>query len=570
VITTAAGNGTPGFSGDNGPATSAQLDYPEGVAVDAAGNLYIAGHGSIRRVSNGTITTVAESQWNYSIQGIAVDSAGRLYTSNGASLVFIFSNGGFTTIAGNGTYGFSGDNGPATGAQLNLPSGLAVDSAGNVYVADTGNNRIRLLTAPPSSSLTVQTIPSGLQFSIDGGAMLTAPQTLTLAQGPHTIAVASTQAAGAGTQYAFASWSDGGTNSHTITLGSSAALYAATFNIQYQLAIAASPAFGGTVTPGGGFYNSGTSVPITATASTGATFSGWSGNVANLASASTSVTMTAPQMVTANFITSGIPQNPSGVGVYRSSAAGFWLDLNQSTYNFDVTAKFRSFGLPGDQPVAGDWTGTGVIRIGVFRQGAWYFDLNNNGQFDAGEGPFFFGLPGDTAIVGDWTGSGSTKVGVFRCPASGICTWYLNTAVQTAATLLPNTNLYNPATTLVYSYGLPGDQPVANNWSGTSNVDQIGVFRCPMPGIGVCSRIVDNVGDGNYRATDPVYSFGLTNDIAVVGNWNGNGQGKRIGIFRNGLWVLEVNGSNTFAPNDIQASFGLPGDRPVVGNWTMP
>ncbi|MGD0873218.1 MAG: hypothetical protein ABSB88_27045, partial [Bryobacteraceae bacterium] len=174
----------------------------------------------------------------------------------------------------------------------------------------------------------------------------------------------------------------------------------------------------------------------------------------------------------------------------------------------------------------------------------------------------------DAAIVGDWTGSGSTKVGVFRCPASGVCTWYLSSATQTAATLVPSANLYNPATTLVYSYGLPGDQPVANNWSGTVKVDQIGVFRCLASG--VCSWIVENVGDGVYRTSDPVYSFGLTGDIAVVGDWNDGNQRKRIGVFRSGLWILEVNGTNTYASNDLQAFFGLPGDKPVVGKWTMP
>ncbi len=108
VITTVAGNGTQGFSGDNGPATSAQLYIPGGVAVDSAGNLYIADtyNNRIRKVSNGVITTVA----------------------------------------GNGTVGFGGDNGPATSAQLNTPVAVAVDSAGNLYIADTNNNRIRLLT----------------------------------------------------------------------------------------------------------------------------------------------------------------------------------------------------------------------------------------------------------------------------------------------------------------------------------------------------------------------------------------------------------------------------------------
>ena len=105
ILTLVAGNGTPGFSGDNGPATSAQLYGPQGVAVDSAGNLYIAdtGNNRIRKVTNGVITTVA----------------------------------------GNGQPGFSGDNGPATSAQLSGPTGLAVDSAGNLYIGDTGNSRIR-------------------------------------------------------------------------------------------------------------------------------------------------------------------------------------------------------------------------------------------------------------------------------------------------------------------------------------------------------------------------------------------------------------------------------------------
>src|SRR5262245_41279608 len=106
TITTVAGNGTAGFSGDGGPATSAQLNAPFSVAVDSAGNIYIA------EWSNNRVRKVSPS-------------------------------GVITTFAGTGAAGFGGDGGPATDAALNSPEGVAVDAAGNVYIADAFNNRIR-------------------------------------------------------------------------------------------------------------------------------------------------------------------------------------------------------------------------------------------------------------------------------------------------------------------------------------------------------------------------------------------------------------------------------------------
>ena len=162
VITTVAGNGTAGFSGDNGPAINAKLSNPLSVAVDSAGNLYIADsfNRRIRKVSNGVISTVAGngtagfsgdnipplSAGFSDIRGIAVDPTGNLYIADSAYSIRKLSNGVITTVAGNGTTGFSGDNGPATSAQISYPRGVAVGSTGNVYIADMNNNRIRVLT----------------------------------------------------------------------------------------------------------------------------------------------------------------------------------------------------------------------------------------------------------------------------------------------------------------------------------------------------------------------------------------------------------------------------------------
>jgi sugar lactone lactonase YvrE len=165
IISTVAGNGTKGFSGDGGPATSAELDYPSGAAVDSKGNLFIADEGNdyIRKVTpGGVISTVAgDGNPGYSgdggpatsaqlddPSGIAVDSAGSIFIADeGNDRIGKVTPGGIiSTVAGNGTKGFSGDGGPATSAQVNGPKGVAVDSAGNLFIADEANHHIRKVT----------------------------------------------------------------------------------------------------------------------------------------------------------------------------------------------------------------------------------------------------------------------------------------------------------------------------------------------------------------------------------------------------------------------------------------
>lgn len=194
VISTIAGTGSRGYSGDGGFATAAQLNYPYCIAVDNTGNMYISDNANsrIRFVDKdtGMISTIAGTGINgYSGDG-GVATAAQLSNSNGVALdlvgnIYISSRGGIrmiekttgiiTTIAGNGTYGCSGDGGAATSAQLDI-DGLAVDSLGNVYIADSSNNRIRKID---KSTGVITTIAGGggsgiPGFSGDGGVATSA------------------------------------------------------------------------------------------------------------------------------------------------------------------------------------------------------------------------------------------------------------------------------------------------------------------------------------------------------------------------------------------------------------
>jgi uncharacterized protein (TIGR03437 family) len=162
VITTLAGNGSPGYSGDGGPANQARLNQPRGVAVDAYGNVFVAdtGNSQIRRIDTlGTITTVDTSGALVDPRGVAVDRAGNLYIADtGNRLVRRVSPGApVTTIAGNGACCYSGDGDLALNARLNQPWGIAVDANGNVYVADPLNDAVRML-APVSAAIAVSTV----------------------------------------------------------------------------------------------------------------------------------------------------------------------------------------------------------------------------------------------------------------------------------------------------------------------------------------------------------------------------------------------------------------------------
>jgi sugar lactone lactonase YvrE len=195
IIATVAGTGVGGFSGENGPATSAMLSTPTGVVADPMGNIFILERdtGRVRMVSagSGIITTVVATagirgfsgdggpavlaslnpQSGYNERQIASDAKGNIYLTdagNNRIRKLDRSSGIITTVAGNGGQGFAGDGGPATLASLNRPMAVALDAAGNLFIADSFNNRIRKVDAQTGVISTVAGGPIG-GFSGDGG-----------------------------------------------------------------------------------------------------------------------------------------------------------------------------------------------------------------------------------------------------------------------------------------------------------------------------------------------------------------------------------------------------------------
>jgi len=266
--------------------------------------------------------------------------------------------------------------------------------------------------------------------------------------------------------------------------------------------------------------------------------------------------------------TAGLNTTPitgQNIGVFRkvSGSAYWYFDNNENGVwegcgNDECLGPFG--GLPEDIPVIGDWDGTGVQRLGVYRRGDWFFDTNNSGTWNGCETDTciygFGGFPEDFPVVGDWNGHGITKIGIYRRGQ-----WFLDRDGDRHWD--QNLDIY------IQTFGgSPEDIPVIGDWTGDTGDrrSKIGIYR---KGIWYLDKNGNGIWDdcGIDLCLGPFGGFDV--DMPIVGDWTNTGI-SRIGIFRNGEWYFDFNGNGQWddcivgKPDRCAIPFGGKGDHPIV------
>jgi hypothetical protein len=311
-------------------------------------------------------------------------------------------------------------------------------------------------------------------------------------------------------------------------------------------------------------YAKGTKVTLSAKASANSKFAGWVGGGCQ-GIADCTVTLENPTSVSASFLDA----NRAAIGIFRPSTGEWFLDANGNGIwdGCTVDLCLGPFGANGDLPVVGDWTGAGMVNIGVFRPSTaeWLLDVNGNGQLDgcnvdrclrsSGSRPSA-SLP----IVGNWRGPGVAMIGEVisgRTP-----NWYLD---LNGDGIIGNCNP-DACPKFPSDYG---DLPVSGDWNGTGT-SNIGIFR-PATG----EWFLDFNGDGqwkNCKFDKCLKSFGEVGDRPITADWTGDGRAK-VGLYRpaTGEWFLDLNDNGKWdgcgADGCSQFLGKHEGDLPVVGIW---
>lgn len=247
-----------------------------------------------------------------------------------------------------------------------------------------------------------------------------------------------------------------------------------------------------------------------------------------------------PSLLT-SFITKIRPDFTLGVAYPNASQMEFTAD----PWHIMSDTASTYYGLSTDIPIAGDWTGTGVRRIGIFRNGTWILDTNGDGVLDAGDQTVSFGQAGDIPVVGDWRGTGHIALGLYR---NGTFILDYSGHLSGVPTGMNDVTISN--------FGLSTDIPIVSDWSG-SGTTKVGVFRNG-------AWLIDYNGTGVISQT---YTYGQAGDIPVVGDWDSSHNPPKIGVYRSGIWVLNYTGNNVWGTpglTEMSLGFGFPGYTPLI------
>ena len=246
---------------------------------------------------------------------------------------------------------------------------------------------------------------------------------------------------------------------------------------------------------------------------------------------------------------------PRQSGLFRSSLGQFYLInnydfVNSLSPNF-ITMSWANVSGSDAIPIVGDWDNTGRPRLGLFRSGTWYLDINGDNLFTFGvDQVVSFGAPGDLPVVGDWDNTGRSRIGVYR---AGL--WFLD---------INGDNSFTFGVDCVVAHGVAGDFPIVGDWTNTGQ-SRIGVVSSNV------WKLATNVACPSQTINSTsAYNFGAATDYPVFADWDNSGI-KRIGAYRTsgypiGWWYLDINGNGAWddLPADRNVIVGGTGDIPVV------
>lgn len=553
IITTVAGTGVSGSTGDGGAATSALLNSPNGVAVNSAGTIiYISDSGNhrVRKVASGVITNYAGTGTSgylgeyspataarlYNPRNLALDAAGHLYIADSTNnrIRRVDAGSGFiTTVAGNGEATFGGDGYAATAGQIQDPYGVSIDTAGNLWIADTTNHRLRKASMPygPPANVTLTRYGSGVLLNwtpAAGATSYNVKRSLTSGSETTYANVGTTSAfipGSVGSRYFFVITAlYGGTESaasseKSIVIAPAAArgnvdgdvysdalIYRPSGGYWYSRNSSAGYAVGvgnwsfqwgapGDIPVPADFDGDGKNDPTVYRPSTGQWFvlySGRSYDPAQYGYFFGGTSTTTP--MAADFDGDG----KSDIALYEPST-GYWSVL-YSTYNY-VPGYGKWLiqwgGAGGDLPKPADYDADGKADIAIYRTGNWFILYSSLAYEPALYGYYAWGTTGDTSLAGDFDGDGRSDIGVYR-PSTGY--WYLRLSSQ---------NYVAGAGNWIFQWGSSGDVPKISDFDGDGIAD-ITVYR-PSAGVWFILYSTRSWNPAQYGAI----SWGAGGDVSL-------------------------------------------------------